>query len=319
MNRFTLLLALLITSSFAVQKELGQLFSDLAVKDVFKGRKVIAVMPFKVGENIPADAGRTVSEFAVVNLAGSGRYQVVERQEFANMLAEQELAQSDLVDEDAQINLGKMLVADRLVVGTVTESFGKRMINARILKVETGEVISTASTTVGPASMDDFMKELLGEKGQVSASLFRSMVVPGWGQMYTNHPIRGTISILAFLGAAGYTAFTWFQVLDAKSDKDENINFWNLDGPHADANARAAAGEDYTTVMDEHRAERDRLYSEYDEAFTNNVVWLCVTGGVWALNLVDATFAGLSAKKKFDLYFSFNRQNNFKAELAYRF
>ncbi|MBF0431092.1 MAG: hypothetical protein HQK83_07430 [Fibrobacteria bacterium] len=331
---FFLFLTLFLSSSFAIQKELGTLFIELIEKDKFEGQKAIAIMPFKVDENIPADAGRTISEFAVVNFHSSGRYKIVERQEFSKMMAELELAQSDLVAEEIQIKLGKLLVADRMLVGSVSESFGKRMITARILSVETGEVLSTATTTVGPAAMDDFMKELLGEKGQVSAAILRSAIVPGWGQFYTSHPIRGSISLVAGLGTLGYTIYQYLTAWNSAIEKEDfgNYNYDQLNQGSGEAKKRindiSVACNEQTSVSYEacKRAGADEIDEEIKglkEAYEDDLllanIMVGVTAGVWVLNMVDATFAGMSAKKKFDLYFSSTPKKPFDLRLAWRF
>jgi hypothetical protein len=200
-------------------------------------------------------------------------------------------------------------------VGSVTESFGKRIINARILNVETGEVVATASTTVGPAAMDDFMKELLGEKGQFSATFFRSALVPGWGQIYTNHPVRAGISFVVCFGALGYTVYERFQVASANSDYKEVVaersGAWR-----ENADAAGIPHDQYLALLVE---KEDKLYAEYSDEFYYAKILTIITGGVWALNLVDATFAGLAAKKKFNLYFSAIPKEHAGLRLVYHF
>jgi hypothetical protein len=320
-------LLFLFTFTHAVQKELGELFNDLLTKDDFKGQKIIAIMPFKVGEGIPADAGRTVSEFAVVNLHSSGKYKIVERQEFGKMLAEQELAQSDLVDEDNQLKLGKMLVAERILVGSVTESFGKRMINARILDVSTGEVVATASTTLGPAAMDNFMKELLGERGQISSTVFRSML-PGWGQFYTGHPFQGSIATAAFVAALGFTGYSWLQYL---SDRDalaarnvykgtpEYTGKGEITGELNECYDDPEGFGAGDTPCPEHILQIIPHTKNMDDSYNQYLIGLGITGGVWLLNLVDAAIVGAQGKKKFDLYFSAGPKKTYDIRLSYNF
>jgi len=328
------ILILLLTSvgSFAIQKELGDLFSEIINKDSFTGKKTMAVIPFESGEGIEKDAGLTVAEYAVVSFGNSGRYNVVERSQFVKVLNELELAQSDLVDESKQIEMGKMLTADRILVGSVTESFGKRTISARIVELEKGEVIASASTVVGPAAMDDFMKELLGEKGQVSASLFRSAVVPGWGQLYTNHPIRGGVSLAAFLGVVGYSIFSWLKASNSESDYDKYEVNNRVVNETADGDVLAArlddmceslpSTEETTCRLNEIAVTKkviEKKYDDFNSDFDNAVLFSAITGGVYALNLVDATFAGMSAKKKFKLYFSGLGTESLGVKVAWRF
>ncbi len=302
---FLVVLLVGLNGAFAIQKEMVDLMTQMASKDTASGQPNLAVLPFTVTGKVPKEAGQTVAEVAVIALANLGKYKVVERKEFSKMIQEQEFAQSDLADTAVQIKLGKMLVCTRMLIGSVSEAFGQRVITAKIISVETGEVISSGTSTVPSLAMDDFTKELLGEKGQVSASIFRSLLIPGWGQFYTNHPVRGSISMAAVAGCVGYTVVTFLQAQDAKKKTDDFDAYMQGSQFSQDIDKeRLDRGVPFATVLAEYEAKQEKLKSDYSDSFDYNMIWLGVTAGVWALNVVDATFAGLKAKKKFELYFS---------------
>lgn len=290
--------------SWGIENELNTLFADLAKGDTARGGGVIAVMPFKTGQGMAPDEGRVVAEYGVVMLSAGARYKVVDRADLSRIVAELKLAQSGLMDEENGVKVGRMLSADRLVTGSVTDAFGRRMITASIVRTETGQVLSSAAVTVQAADLTDFTRELLGEKGQVSATVFRSAVVPGWGQFYTNHPARGAASFVLFTGAVGVTVYAAVKAGDAKTEKDEYTAFLSSSKREREMAYRSAQGEDWNDLVNEYNGRLDSLYNEYDKAFGNALFWGLVTGGVWALNLADAALAGMQSRKKFNLYFS---------------
>ncbi len=100
----------------------------------------------------------------VESLQKTKRYNVVERERLDGVLAELKLAKDGVVDADSAAKIGKMLGASHLIFGSTLQAFGKYRIDARMIEVETGGVIKTASATGSADQMFD-----MAEK--VSASL----------------------------------------------------------------------------------------------------------------------------------------------------
>jgi hypothetical protein len=328
--RLTATVLLFSSTAFPLDKELTALFGDLIKGDTTRAVKVIAVMPFGAsGKSVTEDAGRSVAEFGVVALQSSGRYRVVERAQMGKALEEIKLAQSGLMSDSAGIQVGKMLSADRLLVGTVSDLFGKRMISARIVRTETGEVLSSASVTVAAQDLTKFSKELLGEKGQVSATLFRSAVLPGWGQLYAQHTGHGVVSLVAFVGAAGYLAYCVTTTSSAHGKSDSYTAY--LGSPQWQQDATDTLRQIYGSqvvvddaalkkaLVDYYTAKQDDLYRDYSRKYDYAMIAGIITGGVWALNLVDAAILGAQGKKKFDLYFSGVPGESLRMDVTFRF
>ena len=80
----------------------------------------VAVMPFKAETEL---TGSSVSDQVVTELLRTGRYELIERSQIARVLGEQELALAGLSAGRAA-EVGAMLGADGVVIGTVTE-YGK--------------------------------------------------------------------------------------------------------------------------------------------------------------------------------------------------
>ena len=83
-----------------------------------KGGKILAVINFKAPANDPS-AGEKVAGAFVSKLAPSRYYELMERSRMDSIMAERRLAQTDLVDPNKAIELGKILNAQYIVSGEV--------------------------------------------------------------------------------------------------------------------------------------------------------------------------------------------------------
>jgi hypothetical protein len=94
-----------------------------------------------------------LNEKAVSDLVGLEHLRILERGKLHAVLAEQELAVSDLVDTESAIRVGRILAADLLLTGTVIEMTQSVVIFSRIIDVQSGEIRSAAQVIV-PKSAD---------------------------------------------------------------------------------------------------------------------------------------------------------------------
>ena len=330
MRRLLLISVLLVPSAlFALDQELTSLFSDLVKNDTAKGAKIIAIMPFKAaGQGVTEDVGRSVAEFGVVALQASGQYTVVERDQMIKAVEEIQLSQTGLMNDSSGLTVGKMLSADRLLLGTVSDIFGKRIISARIIKTETGKVVSSASITVTAKDLSTFSRDLLSEKGQISATLFRSALIPGWGQLYTNHPVQGGASLVLFLGSIGYLVYCFNATSKAKDESNAYNSY--LGSPAWEQEAvdtlKALYGSQTNinqatlnqALVDYYSEKQNNLYQTYSDKFDQAVLAGIIAGGIWTLNLIDAAILGSKEKKKFNLYFSGTPSQPVKLQISYK-
>lgn len=116
----------------------------------------VAVMPleFRGGSQWSTiDVGEQITALITNQLVEMGRFQVLERAYIDKILAEQKLGTSGLVDPSRAPEIGKLLGADALVFGTVTQfefsssagiSFGAFSLSGTTAKVSlTGRVVDT--------------------------------------------------------------------------------------------------------------------------------------------------------------------------------
>jgi curli biogenesis system outer membrane secretion channel CsgG len=123
------------------------------------------------GTNV--DVGKGITDLLVTYLVKDGSYSVIERKALDKILAEQNFSNSDRADANSAAKIGKMLGVDAIIVGSVTQfgndtkntgiggvgaglgkvgigGFGQKQskavvgINARVVNVDTGEIVAVA-------------------------------------------------------------------------------------------------------------------------------------------------------------------------------
>ena len=86
---------------------------------------------------------------------------VIERANLEKVIAEMGLAQAGLVDEASAAQAGKLLGADILLLGGFNNSFGGEIrIDARLVKVETGEMVKAEEITGSTKKLFKLLKKL---------------------------------------------------------------------------------------------------------------------------------------------------------------
>jgi hypothetical protein len=81
-------------------------------------------------------------------LAKRNSFDLIERTLIDKILAEQKYSVSGLVDVEQAAALGKLIGAQGIIVGTITEFKKAFQINARIINTETGEILSTSKVDI---------------------------------------------------------------------------------------------------------------------------------------------------------------------------
>ena len=272
----------------------------------------LAVLPFTGNmDKKDSSTGRAIAEYIIVCVQKDKRLKLVDRAEFQRIMMELNFSESDMVDPAKVLQAGKLMTANYLLTGTVTTAFGMNRVSAKIIKTETSEIISAASVSVAPVELEGFTRELFGEKAQISASVYRSLVVPGWGQFYSRKYVRGGTSLVFCLGSLATTLVLSMQAADKNNEwSDYQATYGNSEHPTVNATAEAArragtsTGTAYYEALADVTGKTNNLYDDYSKSFDRVVIAGAVTGGLWALNLLDAAIAGMQEKNHFRPYFS---------------
>ncbi|OHD76031.1 MAG: hypothetical protein A2V99_09285 [Spirochaetes bacterium RBG_16_67_19] len=109
---------------------------------------LITVLDFSI-ENIPKSDGRLIVDLVFSALVSARKYRVLDRGQRDNILKEVEFSLSLCADEKCQLEIGRLLAADRIVVGSLGKVGQRYILNAKMLDVRTGEALSTAYKLFG--------------------------------------------------------------------------------------------------------------------------------------------------------------------------
>jgi len=136
-----------------LDQQLQLLFQEvvLELQQVSSGKLAVSGFSQKDGHESALIA--LLNEKAVSDLTGLEQLRILERSKLEAVLAEQELALSDLVDTENAIQIGRLMAADLLLTGTVIEMTRSVIIFSRIIDVASGEIESAAQVII-PKSAD---------------------------------------------------------------------------------------------------------------------------------------------------------------------
>lgn len=123
---------------------LSMLTGPLAGQDRRPG---IAVLPFENGGSYGKDKEdfdalrKGLAAMLISELAQNGQVRLVDRFETQRVLDEQGLAVAERVDKETAAKIGKLVGARYMVTGSFIDLYGDFRIDARMINVETGEIM----------------------------------------------------------------------------------------------------------------------------------------------------------------------------------
>lgn len=107
----------------------------------------LAVIEFKTlaDKNRNGQLGVMVSEMFTTEVVNSEAFKIVEREQLQKVLKEIAMAQSGIIDTTKAQEIGRMLGADAIITGSVIRIQDNLRIDARIIEVKTGVVVSAVN------------------------------------------------------------------------------------------------------------------------------------------------------------------------------
>lgn len=240
-----------------------------------------AVVPFSaLGEEVEKKRlGEVVSAQVENALRADHGFVLVERMKLAQLLQEVALGQAGVVDESKAPEFGKMAGADFLVVGSVGQLGDRYVVNARVVEVESSKILASGQVSIEAAGLVALSSDAVVLRTR-SDAVFRSLLIPGWGQFYNRQPEKG--GVIMFAAGALIIGGATTAVLGSMAESDYRGITEQNPGPCANL-ARAAFNECVG-------ARRDDA-----NGFYRTSTWLFAgLGAVWVYNVLDAAFFGYS-------------------------
>lgn len=154
---------------FSLKKVLIPLFYILfTMLSIFGEDARLAVMDFKA-DGVEESVARQVTELIRTEIISTSDYVVIERKHIDLILKEQGMQVLDTSDEKSAVRIGRLLSAQKILIGSVMK-FGKSFIvNGRIVDVEKGIAEYGCRQTVKEIeelvdAVSDFCEKLMGNE-----------------------------------------------------------------------------------------------------------------------------------------------------------
>ncbi len=253
-----------------VNSQIQQLVDDLLI-NVPDNDFGVAVLSFETteGRTEARDLGEAAAILINQNLISIPNISVVERERLEDIIEEIGLSQTGLTSDE--IEVGNILNVQYLIAGAVADLGNRFLLAARIINVETGNILQSASVEIPSNSFLSISSELVMIKKYPITAAFRSMIFPGWGQFYNDKPRKGSIILGSELLMAASTISSYVLYKQSKDAYDRSTQ-------------RDVASDNY---------------SEMEKYAQINWVSLGVMGGIWLYAIVDSYIDARSQIKQF--------------------
>ena len=253
-----------------VNSQIQQLVDDLLI-NVPDNDFGVAVLSFETteGRTEARDLGEAAAILINQNLISIPNISVVERERLEDIIEEIGLSQTGLTSDE--IEVGNILNVQYLIAGAVADLGNRFLLAARIINVETGNILQSASVEIPSNSFLSISSELVMIKKYPITAAFRSMIFPGWGQFYNDKPRKGSIILGSELLMAASTISSYVLYKQSKDAYDRSTQ-------------RDVASDNY---------------SEMEKYAQINWVSMGVMGGIWLYAIVDSYIDARSQIKQF--------------------
>jgi len=107
-------------------------------------KPLISVLDFKTSGISRAEVEVFV-DFLSSHIIDTGKFRVIDRMQREALLREMEFSYDDCTDEGCQLEVGRLLAANQIVVGSVGRVGERYLLTIKLIDVQTGEAIKTGS------------------------------------------------------------------------------------------------------------------------------------------------------------------------------
>jgi len=132
------------------------------------GKMKIAVVKFQTLDEAAKQAqlGAMLAEMFTTEVVNSAAFRIVEREQLQKVVAELAVGQSGILDTTEAQEVGKMLGADAIITGSVIKMGTTLRIDARIIEVKTGMIVSAESRLC-----EENIKDISAKVAEMTAGL----------------------------------------------------------------------------------------------------------------------------------------------------
>jgi TolB-like protein len=166
-----------------LSQQLDDLNRQIATKVTAKNKTTIAVVEFADLDGNVTNFGRFLSEELITRLYETEKFKVIERQLLNQVIKEQKLQLTGIVDPGSAKQLGRVLGVDAIVSGSISDLTKTVRVNARLISTETGEIFAVAAAEF---VKDQTVTDLMGARDQKTNS-------PAGNASSASKPVKQTV------------------------------------------------------------------------------------------------------------------------------
>lgn len=190
----------------------------------------IAVLDVE-SQEAPSIVTRAVSDVVRSEFTNIGNFSVVERDRMNEIIEEQKLMLSGMMDEESATEIGQLLSAQKLVVGELNPLGEEYILTLRIIDVESGQAEYSTRGQSDLDHIDSTAEEAARELAQLFVTGYKEYftaltpsgyyvrnIIPGLGQFYADRNVEGGLFMGLNVLAAGTVVAAGINYLGANND-----------------------------------------------------------------------------------------------------
>lgn len=225
-------------------------------------QRIAVLLPLAADDAVRRARVDRLVQLELSRLLSERGFLVVEREALDQALSQMALAA--VVNDEQAPALGQVLDAQAMVVGSVAAAGADFVVQVRAIETTEGTVLGTSGATLPRAGVVTLADDAV-ELRTPEEALFRSLVAPGWGQLYQGRRAAGVLVATSFYSAALVAAGS------AAGGAWRQLEYDRFDGQ------TPGAPQQVGTL----REQANTLYSVA-------AVSASVAGAIWALGALDA-------------------------------
>lgn len=181
--------------------------------------------------------------------------------------------------------LGKRLGSSVVVTGMVNVKGGQQWVSVRLVSSATGELLAAGMAELESAPLEDSYRGLFGRRTDMTDALWRSALLPGWGQCRLDaHGHAAAVAGTTVLAGAA-TLWSWLDFA-AKDDRLDRYLRHDL--------STVRSGE----AFGDWRRRAETVRGDRNDAALRSIVLSGVLGAAWLVNVVDAGILGYQRSRE---------------------
>ena len=219
----------IIASTFTFIWIPGPVLAQVAKKKETKKKEKprLAILDLKAKEGVSKSMAGIFSDLIRSGMVKTKLFIVVDRSSIQAILKEQSFQQSGCTDTACAVQLGRLLAANKIMLGNIAKVGKRFIVTINIVDVSKAQIdFSDSATASDPTKIEETSENLARKIGarimgiedvfitrkkkSRFPNIWRSALLPGWGQYHDGSKIRGYIYMAsaAFLGLYTYSRYT---------------------------------------------------------------------------------------------------------------